>query len=158
MTSPGGHSTLEFYSSSSSSAKTASLPIIHDCLVTPFPRTDEGGLFHDTTTCSGNQRVGGTAVFVVVWQQLAGRGSAVLVVVSGTSQRQRSDGSSDGVAAIGMRCDDWLRPPYYYYAKNMAGQKGLAQVLPGALIFAPGSVFLLPGERFFAFERFFLLG
>jgi hypothetical protein len=82
----------------------------------------------------------------------------VLAVVSGTSQQQRSDGSSDGGAAIGMRCDDWLRPPYYYYAKNMAGQKGLAQVLLGALIFAPGSIFLLPGERFFAQERFFLLG
>ena len=90
-----------------------------------------------------------------------GRGSAVFAVVSGTSQRQRSDGSSDGVAAIGMRCDDWLRPSYYYYAKNMAGQKCSAQMLSEALIFAPGSTFLHPGallcsrECFFAPEHFF---
>ena len=85
----------------------------------------------------------------------------MFAVVSGTSQRQRSDGSSDGVAAIGMRCDDWLRPSYYYYAKNMAGQKCSAQMLSEALIFAPGSTFLHPGallcsrECFFAPEHFF---
>jgi hypothetical protein len=55
----------------------------------------------------------GTAALVVVRQQLAWRGSAALAVVSGTSWRQRSDGSSDGGAAIGMTCDYWLRPPYY---------------------------------------------
>ena len=57
--------------------------------------------------------ISGTAALVVVRQQLAGRGSAALAVVSGTSRRQRSDGSSDGGAAIGMRCDYWLRPPNY---------------------------------------------
>ena len=46
-------------------------------------------------------------------QAVAGRGLAVLAVVSGTSRRQRSDGSSDGGAAIGMRCNYWLQPPYY---------------------------------------------
>ena len=127
---------------------TTSLPIIHNCLVRPFPCTEEGGLFHDAMTCSGNLRGGGTAAFVVVRQQLAGRGSAALAVVSGTSQRQCSDDSNDGEAAIGMRCDDWLWPPFYYYAKNMAGQKCSAQVLLGALIFAPGSTFLLLGALF----------
>ena len=56
--------------------------------------------------------ISGTAALVVVRQQLAGRGSAALAVVSGTSRQQRSDGSSDGGAAIGMRCDYWLRPPF----------------------------------------------
>jgi hypothetical protein len=135
-----------------------SLPIIHNCLVRPFPCTEEGGLFHDATTCSGNWRGGGTAAFVVVPQQLAGRGSAALAVVSGTSQRQCSDDSSDGGAAIGMRCDDWLRPPFYYYAKNMAGQNCSAQVLPGALIFAPGSTFLLLGRALFCCGVFFFAG
>ncbi len=138
---------------------TASQPIIHNRLVRPFPRTEEGGLFHDVTRYSGNRRGGDTAAFVIVLrQQLVGRGSAVLAVVSGTSQRQRSDGSSDGVAAIGMRCDDWLWPPFYYYAKNMAGQNCSAQVLPGALIFAPGSTFLLLGRALFCCGVFFFAG
>jgi hypothetical protein len=42
-----------------------------------------------------------------------------LAVVPVTSRQQRSVGSSVGGAAIGTRCDDWLRPPYYYYAKNI---------------------------------------
>ncbi len=36
----------------------------------------------------GDQRGGGTAAFVIVRQQLAGRGSAALAVVSVTSRRQ----------------------------------------------------------------------
>ena len=78
-------------------------------------------------------------------------------VVLVTSRRQRSVSSSVGGAAIGTRCDDWLWPPYYYYAKNSARQKCSAQVLPGALLLAPRSAFLLPGALF-APERFFLLG
>ena len=81
--------------------------------------------------------------FVIVRQQLAGRGSAALSVVSGTSRQQRSDGSSDGGAAIGIRCDDWLWPHIIIMQKINALQKCSAQVLPGALIFAPGSAFLL---------------
>ena len=65
------------------------------------------------TACRTRGGISGTAAFVVVRQQLAGRGSAALAVVSGTSRQQRSDGSSDGGAAVGMRCDYWLRPPYY---------------------------------------------
>ncbi len=31
-----------------------------------------------------------------------------LAVVSGTSRRQRSDGSSDGGVVIGIKSDDWF--------------------------------------------------
>ncbi len=71
--------------------------------------------------------------------------AVALAVVLVTSRWQRSVGSSVGGAAKGTRCDDWLRPPYYYYSKNSARQKCSAHVLPGALFFAPGSAFLLPG-------------
>ena len=71
-----------------------------------------------------------------------------LVVVSGTSWRQRIDGSSDGGAAIGIRSDDWFGHLIIIMQKINAPQKCSAQVLPGALIFAPGSTFLLPGALF----------
>ena len=65
------------------------------------------------TACRTRGGISGTAALAVVRQQLAGRGSAALAVVLGTIRRQRSDGSSDGGAGIGMRCDYWLWPPYY---------------------------------------------
>ena len=100
-----------------------------------------------------NQQGGGTAAFVVVRQQLAGRGSAALVVVSVMSRRQR-------------QCWQWFwrahgrLQPYLliiFMQKISAPQKCLAQVLPGALIFAPGVLFC-SREHFFAPERVLLLG
>ncbi len=74
------------------------------------------------------------------------------MVVSGTSRRQRSDGSSDGGAAIGMRCDYWLRPPYYLLiAKNNTLRKSAPLrcsrehfFLPPGALFCSGALFFVP--------------
>jgi hypothetical protein len=42
----------------------------------------------DIDNGGGDRQGGGTAAFVVVWQQLAGRGLVALAVVSVTSRRQ----------------------------------------------------------------------
>jgi hypothetical protein len=55
----------------------------------------------DIDNGGGNQQGGGTVVFVVVWQQLAGRGWAALAVVLVTSWRQRQCWQWVWRAAIG---------------------------------------------------------
>jgi hypothetical protein len=85
--------------------------------------------------CGDRQGVG-TAVFVVVWQQLAGRGLAALAVVLVTSRRQRQCWQWVWRAAIGTR---------EALAILIIVQK---IVLWGALFLLPGALFLLLGALF----------
>jgi hypothetical protein len=90
----------------------------------------------DIDNGGGDWQGGGTAAFVVVRQQSAGRGLAALVVVSVMSRWQR------------QYCWHWVWRAEigtrgfghtYHCAKNSA---------LGSTFFAPGSAFLLPGAFF----------
>ncbi len=74
--------------------------------------------------------------------------AVALAVVLVTSRRQSSVGSSVRGAAIGTRCDDWLRPPDFIMQKIVLGKSAPLRCSREHFFLPPGALF---GSR----ERFF---